>query len=507
MHRCLFLDDAHIAHMCGLTRRAHPAKRHPANPLLTKAHPWEHMRFQLYGRCVVYNPQRKRYQLFYIAQPAADHYPNLTVGGSTKVGYATLPAYAESDDGVHWHRPLRSDVAYQDQLLTNLLDLHDGQSFEAGILYDPHDPDGQRRYKALVWDQHFVRPIPGKTEYIRGAAKRIAQLIDDDGNVVFSQPYDDFGLRAAFSADGIHWRKHPGWVLPCYSDTGQSPLYDPRLGKYVAFGRFNWTSFTRGDTTYDGTHLDSAYLVGRSVSRIESDDFLNWSEPELVLAADCEDPASLQINSMPVDLYEGLYIGLLEVDQRPLRDAGLPLQLASSRDGRHWTRVAARATMLEPAQQDAWDDNEGSHTVRPATGLFVADDEVRFYYCGSSRQEPFAGMGMANWRRDGFVSLRAAGAEGELLTRAFVVDGPELHLNIDAAEGEATVQLCDVQGQPVLTRHWDEPQATIPSEPIHGDHMDVVVRWPAGGIENWIGKPLSLRIRLRNADLYSLWTA
>ena len=227
----------------------------------------------------------------------------------------------------------------------------------------------------------------------------------------------------------------------------------------------------------------------------------------MVLAADCEDPASLQINSMPVDLYEGLYIGLLEVDQRPLRDAGLPLQLASSRDGRHWTRVAARATMLEPAQQDAWDDNEGSHTVRPATGLFVADDEVRFYYCGSSRQEPFAGMGMANWRRDGFVSLRAAGAEGELLTRAFVVDGPELHLNIDAAEGEATVQLCDVQGQPVLTRHWDEPQATIPSEPIHGDHMDVVVRWPAGGIENWIGKPLSLRIRLRNADLYSLWTA
>ena len=227
----------------------------------------------------------------------------------------------------------------------------------------------------------------------------------------------------------------------------------------------------------------------------------------MVLAADCEDPASLQINSMPVDLYEGLYIGLLEVDQRPLRDAGLPLQLASSRDGRHWTRVAARATMLEPAQQDAWDDNEGSHTVRPATGLFVADDEVHFYYCGSSRQEPFAGMGMANWRRDGFVSLRAAGAEGELLTRAFVVDGPELHLNIDAAEGEATVQLCDLQGQPVLTRHWDEPQATIPSEPIHGDHMDVVVRWPAGGIENWIGKPLSLRIRLRNADLYSLWTA
>ena len=56
--------------------------------------------------------------------------------------------------------------------------------------------------------------------------------------------------------------------------------------------------------------------------------------------------------------------------------------------------------------------------------------------------------------------MRADGDEGELLTRTFVVDGPELHLNIDAWEVEATVQFCDLQGQPVLTRHWDEPQAT-----------------------------------------------
>ena len=58
--------------------------------------------------------------------------------------------------------------------------------------------------------------------------------------------------------------------------------------------------------------------------------------------------------------------------------------------------MAERATMLEPTRQGAWDDNKGTNTVRPSTGLFFADGEVGFYSCGSSLQEPFAGMGMAS---------------------------------------------------------------------------------------------------------------
>ena len=96
--------------------------------------------------------------------------------------------------------------------------------------------------------------------------------------------------------------------------------------------------------------------MGRSVSRVESKDFFNWSDPELVLAADHEDPESFQINSMPVDLYEGLFLGLIEADQRP------------SRDGRQWTRVADRAAFLEPGEEGGWDDY-GTESVRPATGL------------------------------------------------------------------------------------------------------------------------------------------
>ena len=36
---------------------------------------------------------------------------------------------------------------------TNLLEFNRGQSFESGVLHDPHDPDPARRYKLFYWDQ------------------------------------------------------------------------------------------------------------------------------------------------------------------------------------------------------------------------------------------------------------------------------------------------------------------------------------------------------------------
>ena len=520
MDRSLFLDDWHVARMQGLEHRAHAAERYPGNPLLVKAFPWERGRLQLFNHCVVYNEERRLFQMFYLAQPGTSHYPNIRVGGTVKTGHATLPAYAESADGIRWDRPLRSDVPFEDVAQTNLLDLHVGQSYEPGILWDPHDPDPQRRYKALIWDQEYDMPLPGKLEYVRMADggspitfSSIRRIVDDEGNVVFEQLYNDWGLRVAFGHDGIHWTKHPGWVLWCYDDGGTSPLYDSKLGKYVAFGRFNRRPF--GKNAY--------YYVARNISRIESDDFIQWSEPEMVLTVDDKDPEGFQINTMPVDLYEGIYIGLMELDIRPQhahfaaadvskypdRAASycqpFPMQIAMSRGGRRWERVADRFAFLDkPDDEDAWDQRGPTGYVRPATGLFVYEDRVRFYYsAGPTREENYQlGIGMASWRRDGFVSLHAGESGGGLLTRPFIADGPELHLNIDASQGEATVRVCDLQGYPVPS--WTVSQ---PSDLIRGDHVDTVVRWQESDLAEKIGKPVSLRIQMKSADLYSLWTA
>jgi hypothetical protein len=108
---------------------------------------------------------------------------------------------------------------------------------------------------------------------------------------------------------------------------------------------------------------------------------------------------------------------------------------------------------------------------------------------------------MATWRRDGFVSLRAGSEAGELLTRAFIPTSPELHLNIDASEGEATVRVCDYQGRPL--KDWKIGQ---PSKPIRGDQLDTVVRWTESDFDQTVGRATTLRAKVRNADLYSFWT-
>ncbi len=128
-------------------------------------------------------------------------------------------------------------------------------------------------------------------------------------------------------------------------------------------------------------------------------------------------------------------------------------------------------------------------------------DEVRMYYTNTSGKDSLGGVGMATWRRDGFVSLRAGPAEGELLTRAFIPTGSELHLNIDASEGEASVRVCDFQGRPL--KGWSIDQ---PSEPIRGDRVDATVRWNKSDLGQRVGKATTLRIKLRSADLYSFWT-
>ena len=46
-----------------------------------------------------------------------------------------------------------------------------------------------------------------------------------------------------------------------------------------------------------------------------------------------------------------------------------------------------------------------------------------------------------------------------------------------------------------------------PSEPIRGNHLDVVARWRDSDLGQRVGKATTLRIQLKNADLYSFWTA
>lgn len=207
---------------------------------------------------------------------------------------------------------------------------------------------------------------------------------------------------------------------------------------------------------------------------------------------------------MPVDLYEGLYIGGMEVDVRPFPNPGRPIQLAVSRDGRCWTRVANRCPFIEPPSPRAWDADVGPEPkgfVRPATCLFIYGDEVRMYYKQQQRSRRL------EWRRNGhlaegwFCFVAYPRGLGRTSDATFIPMGPELRLNIDTSQGEDTVRVGDFQGSPL--RGWKIDQ---PSEPIRGDRIDTVVRWADSDFDQRVGKATTLRIRMRDADLYSFWT-
>ncbi|MAE60813.1 MAG: hypothetical protein CMJ49_05580 [Planctomycetaceae bacterium] len=481
MARCLFLDDLGIAEMRNLTRRAHQGQRYAGNPVIRAEHPWEQTRLQIYGRSVIWDPAAGKFRMYYIASAHAEQWKWIRMSGRVLPGHATLPAYAESEDGLTWTKPMLGQCLFEDEADTNVLDVTRGQSFESGVLYDPHDPEPRRRYKLFFWDQEAHLHGPGDLEYENWGHDCVMRVRDAAGEVTYEHSYTDWGIEVAFSADGVNWTRHAGDpVIKCYSDTGQSVLFDERLGKYVAFGRFNMKKLAGG----------GEYQAHRSVARVTSEDFVHWSDPELVLTADHHDVEGLQINSMPVDLYEGVYIGMMETFEPGATHHASSIQLATSRDGVRWTRVADRCSFLDP-DPGGWD----AKGLRPGSALIVRDDRLMMYY--SSGREQFEGTGLATWRRDGFVSLNAGRTAGELLTTAFVAGGTELHLNVDTSRGEVRVQVCDAQG---LT--LEDGAVGV----VRGvDSTDVTVVWKEGDIASRRGRPVSLRVTLAEADLYSYW--
>lgn len=459
--RQLFLDDYLIDSLGNLQRTVNQPVKHPDNPVLKREHPWEAFRVQVYGT-VLYDPEARLFKAWYMNIPAtaAD---KITVQGQRRPGHATLLSYATSKDGVVWEKPVLNLVDFEGSTANNMIapDLYNPEGFS--VLYEPNDPNPDRRYKAFYWD-HGRGP-----------------LMMWEGQELYGEGPDD-GMHVAFSPDGIRWTPFAGNpVMKHGSDTGQCVLYDPVLGRYVAFGRFG--------------------AGGRKVARTESSDFIHWAEPELVLAPDEKDGPNTQFYGISVDWYEGLYIGVLWMFWIESGTVGrIDFQLCHSRDGKSWGRDPERRVFLPNGPAGAWDSGD----MRAACRSVILPDRVLLYYAGSSARHGKGGplrigmdIGLATLRRDGWVSLDAGELPGTVTTKAFVHPGGSLRLNANAAKGSVYAEFLDADG-----RGFARP---IRSEPIASDCLSQELRFD--GQPDLVGKAVRLRVTLRNAKLYSLWFA
>lgn len=457
-HRQLFLDDGPIERIEGLQRKIGQPIKYEHNPVIQHhQRPWQEFRAQVYGT-VLYDQEARRFSMWYLAGPRFPGEEPINVNGRTRIPNLQLCGYAESTDGFQWELPTLGLVEFEGSRENNLCRISDENVEGIAVVRDPADPDPSRRYKAFYWE-HDTPEQEGTDP---------------------ASPIN--GMSVSFSADGKSWVDHPeNPVIPMGSDTGQQALWDPVLGEFVAFGRFG--------------------SGGRKIARSTSDDFITWSNPQLVFEADEDDEPGMEIYGMGINLYEGVYVGLPWMWRRTTTDH-IDVQLTTSRDGIRWTRVAARETFLPNGPKGSWDAGCLFTACQP---IHVVGDTMYIFYSGLStrhegprpNREEYpefgeASTGVATLRRDGFVSLCAGIQPGTLTTRSFHWPRDRnLHLNVDAQGGRATIVVLNETGNPLPG----------PNHEISGNHTDLAIDELTPSADDSV----RLQVTLQNAQLYSYW--
>jgi len=421
--RQLFVDDAVIESSTGLERTLHQVKKHPASPLIVPDKPWEGKSVLLYGG-VVRDPESGRFRMWYLAW-------------GKHVDQPTYICYAESADGISWTKPDLQLVEHEGSKQNNIL--MPGWS-QTSVLYDPEDPDPNRRYKAVL---------------------RLN------------------GTRGFLSADGIHWRDQ-GVILEQAYD-GTTVHWDPVEKKWVAMVKI----FRDGK---------------RARGYAESKDFLHWTDTYYMMTVDERDLSGDQMYAMYMFNYETAYFGLLRMYHTD--SDVVDIQLATSRNGKHWDRSIREPFIPTSSEKDSWDF---ANNAVPSTPPICVGDELWFYYSGRStlhNEVPNDGsIGLATLRVDGFFSMDATENEGVLTTKPLQLTGDTLCINGDASRGSIRVEVLDEGGSVI------QPFSPAHCQPLDADSVRHVVDWgESGNLSKLKGRTVRLRFLMQNAELYSFWS-
>jgi hypothetical protein len=294
------------------------------------------------------------------------------------------------------------------------------------------------------------------------------------------------GMIALASEDGYRWRQvQPEPIITDGRfDSQNTAFWDPNDGQYVAYYR----------DFQDGV---------RGIKRATSPDFLRWTPGEW-LDFGAAPPEHLYTNAaVAYRRSPGLYLAFPKrfVPDRQVV-AGHPRQgvsdgvFMSSRDGARWDRRFMEAFLRPGRDRENW----VARSNGIAWGLLdTAADEHSLYWVEHYRLASCR-LRRGTIRTDGFVSVSAGYAGGELLTRPLRGLGQELVVNYaTSAAGSLRVELQDAAGHPLPGYRLDECRE------MYGDEIEQPVRWQEQtGVGALAGQPLRVRVALRDADLFAL---
>lgn len=444
--RELFVDNFLVDRLSGGAElRLHAPQ--PGEVVLTMDRPWE----GIYSGYFTVIKDNKRYRAYYRGLPVARHTLD-----------AEVTCCAESADGIHWTKPRLGLFEVQGTRENNvILARHRACHNFAPMLDTNPNARPDERYKAL-----------GGT----------------------GGP----GLLALVSSDGVRWRdlqREPVITRGAF-DSQNIAFWSEAEGCYVCYFR---------------VFVDNMRWIARSTSA----DFRHWSEP-VNLGLDGKPRQHLYTNQLfPYPRAPHIYLGLptrfmggrRALNAEQLASIGTPkewhygndcvdITLLSTRGGEVLKRTFLEAFIRPGRDLRQWT----SRSNYAAHGIFAnGADEISFYvehHCGY----PSVHLRRYTMRADGFASLAASLAGGELRTKPLTFTGNRLTINMaTSAAGGLRVEMQSADGRPL-------PGYALADCPeIIGDQIERIVTWKGGAdVGALAGKPVRLRIALADADLYAL---
>ena len=368
-----------------------------------------------------------------------------------------LTCYAESGDGIIWEKPDLGRYEFEGSTQNNILG--PPEDFRnISVLLDPNQESGS------------------STRY-----KMISRINGISGHV---------------SPDGIRWT--PVATNPLLSngpfDSHNILLWDDERERYVIY--------LRGiDPSVPGPFKGGR----RAIRRSESSDFLHWTEPKLVFTPDEQDPPDFHLYTNAAVKYSRAASAFFMFPMILYTDRSYPgapypglsdVRFAYSRDGIHWER-SYRGPFLTPGPDERnWLDRNpivGQGVIQTGPG------ELSLYYSDLFRERE-SRIRRATLRTDGFVSVDGPyDGWGEFTTRPLLFQGTELELNYKTSGGGSLqLEIQDAQGGKLEGFQLED------CLPLVGDRIGGKVQWMSNpDLASLSGKPVRLRVRLRDASIYA----
>ncbi len=438
-------------------------EKYAANPVVKRGEKGsvDEWAVQFYGSVIFHED---KYKLWYIA--ADDESLELIKKGK---GFSGLrPAYAESEDGIHWQKPNLGLVEHNGNKQNNLVKIDPPEvgGIHLIVIHEPEEPNPDRQFKMLL-------TVAAQLEKGKGSSSIVL-----------------------YSPDGLRWES----ATPVHFNEGflsQEDLLLPM--NFEQGGLFKWKGVYHlpGQIFSPTAWQPDGKTVGRVMAVLRSPDLLNWDpamsysfirdgmsgkEVPPGLGEEAHLAASVwNRGNVLLGLY-GLWHGAEAWEDRSM-DLGFLL----SNDGINFREPISDYVLIKSGAEGDWDhggliQGQGFDNIGEKTFIWYGSWDMT-----KPSYPPRGGVGLVTLRKDGFgyLSPKYNDQTAHFITKTIeqselASNHFSLYINADGVSEDAPVriELVDAKGMPIPGYSGNDAAL------IKNDGLYTEVQWAGAAHQN-----------------------